>query len=251
MWYRVGSIQGGTPGSASVFWGPPQEYDQGWNPKVALVCNYGSLTVVEVHNGLYALSGRDNSMTMYYHVGVVNQDLQTITWGPAYPYDIGWDPSVAAYGSTVVEVHNNATANPGSMWYHVGQIDSNLTVGWGPPHSYDNGWEPKVAIVASNGNDDLAQLGSAPLVFEVHNGQGNFGPMWYHLGQVDNNFNISWGQPVQYDQGWNPSIAWLWLYSGAFYLGAVEVHNGQDSVGWMWSHGDLWIPPGGFPVTGN
>jgi hypothetical protein len=120
---------------------------------------------------------------MYYHVGVVNQDLQTITWGPAYLYDIGWDPSVAAYGSTIVEVHNNATAKPGSIWYHVGQLDSNLTVGWGPPHSYDNGWEPKVAIVASNGNDDLAQLGSAPLVFEVHNGQGNFGPMWYHLGQ--------------------------------------------------------------------
>jgi hypothetical protein len=252
MWYHVGSIQGDAPGSAFIYWGPAQEYDKGWNPKVALLCYYGQYTVIEVHNGLFG-PGRNNSpMTMYYHVGVINPDLQSITWGPAYAYDIGWDPSVAAYGSTVVEVHNNAGATPGSMWYHVGLLTPNQTIAWGPPLQYDNGWEPKVAIIASNGEDDLAPLGSSPLVFEVHNGQGNFGPIWYHLGQLGNNLNINWGPPLQYDVGWDPSIAWLEMYSGGgFFLGAVEVHDGQAGFGWMWSHGDLWIPPGGFVVTGN
>jgi len=250
MWYHVGSIQGDTPGSAFIAWGPPKEYDQGWNPKVALLCYYSQLTVVEVHNGWFSPGDRDPSMTMYYHVGVINDDLQTITWGAAIPYDIGWDPSVALAGSTVVEVHNNASGTPGSMWYHVGSLNSNSTISWGPPYAYDNGWEPKVAAVVSNGQDDLSQLGSTPLIFEVHNGQGNFGPMWYHLGLVESSSKINWGPPLEYDQGWNPSITWLEMSDEQF-LGAVEVHNGQAGFGPMWSHGDLWIPPGGFPVTGN
>jgi hypothetical protein len=74
--------------------------------------------------------------------------------------------------------------------------------------------------------------------------------MWYHLGKVRNNTSISWAPPVEYDWGWNPSIGWLWLDEFNF-LGAVEVHNGQLGFGTMWSHGDLWIPPGGLPATGN
>ncbi len=249
LWYHVGVLY-----ESSVSWGPPREYDQGSNPKVALVCSSSwpyTQIVVEVHNGLSVL-GQIDPMTMFSRVGVINQEEETINWGPPQPYDIGWDPSVSAYGSTVVEVHNNANATPGSLWYHVGTLNTtNQTVTWGPPYSYDTGWEPKVALVVSSGDDDMSPLGSQPLVLEAHNGQGTFGPMWYHLGHVDNGSQISWAPPVQYDYGWNPSIGWLWLYDGGLYLGAVEVHNGQNGFGRLFSHGDMWIPPGGIPVTGN
>jgi len=254
MWYHLG-----VSGAYGVSWGPPMEYDEGWNPKVAIVCDapLGYL-VIEVHNGMFS-SGEPDPMTMYYHVGVINPsgpdvNSWTITWGPAYSYDVGWDPSVAAVGLTVVEVHNNASATPGSLWYHVGTINSNLTVTWGPPYSYDVGWEPKVALtVIEHGS----QPPSLPLVFEAHNGMpGSFGPMWYHLGQVGQEVpasQINWGPAVEYDEGWNPSIAWLWMFTNSedYYLGGVEVHNGQQGFGTMWSHGDLWVPPGGFTVTGS
>jgi hypothetical protein len=99
-------------------------------------------------------------------------------WGPSYRYDSGWNPNVAQYGSTVVEVHN-ASGAAGPEWYRVGQVQSNNTVAWGPSYNYDSGWNPSVALYGTT-------------VVEVHNGSGAAGKMWYKVGQVQSNNTIAW-----------------------------------------------------------
>jgi hypothetical protein len=134
-------------------------------------------------------------------------------WGPSYRYDSGWNPNVAQYGSTVVEVHNGSGA-AGKMWYKVGQVQSNNTIAWGHSWPYDSGWNPNVALYGTT-------------VVEVHNGSGAAGKMWYKVGQVQSNNTIAWGHSWPYDSGWNPNVA---LYGTT----VVEVHNGSGTPGQMW-----------------
>jgi hypothetical protein len=191
-------------------WGPSHQYDNGWNPSVAR----SSSTVVEVHNG----SGTPG--TMWWKVGQVQSNISnpTIAWGHSWPYDSGWNPNVALYGTTVVEVHNGS-GTAGQMWYKVGQIQSNNTIAWGHSWPYDSGWNPSVALYGTT-------------VVEVHNGSGTAGPMWYKVGQVQSNNTITWGWSYRYDQGWNPSVAVAAV--PGFGLTAVEVHNGSGTPGPMW-----------------
>jgi hypothetical protein len=165
MWYHVGQISG-----SKITWGPAYTYDYGYNPSVA----FAGSTAVEVHNG------QGGAGPLWYHVGTVSGSQ--IQWGPSNNYDWGYNPKVAFYNSecytdppTVVEVHN-ANAYPSDLWYHNGSYLGGTTLNLGPTTQYDWGWNPSVAG-ESNFNG----------VIEVHNGQGAFGPMWYHVG---NNFCV-------------------------------------------------------------
>jgi hypothetical protein len=186
-------------------------------------------------------------------------------WGPSYQYDYGYNPKIANYVQTVVEVHN-AGNGFGPLWYHVGYIDpSSPTITWGPnSYLYDYGWNPSVAYAGSsvvevhnagngvgpmwyrvghitgqytiswgpghqydNGYNPRVTIEGSTVV-EVHNGGNGVGPMWYHVGHITGS-TISWGPSYQYDYGWNPSVA-------PCNINLVEVHNGGDNVGPMWSH---------------
>jgi hypothetical protein len=200
--------------TAQVFngWGPSYQYDQGWNPNVAVSAG---LTVVEVHNG----SG--TAGPMWWKVGQISGN--TIAWGPSYQYDSGWNPNVAVSGSTVVEVHNGSSV-AGEMWYKVGQIQSNNTILWGHSWPYDWGWNPNVAVSGST-------------VVEVHNGGGAAGPLWYHVGQITGS-TIAWGPSYEYaSYGFNPSIginSCLNNNNSSCGINIIEVHNGSGVAGPMW-----------------
>jgi hypothetical protein len=111
MWYHLGTVTGST-----VNWGPSYYYDNGSNPKVGYQEGYQYgfgvvASLIEVHNGA---NGQ-----MWYHVGFLGQS--SITWGPAYQHDDGFNPSVAITpdGLTAIEVLNAPDGN-GNMWYHEG-----------------------------------------------------------------------------------------------------------------------------------
>lgn len=88
---------------------------------------------------------------------------------------------------------------------------------WAPSQEYDTGYNPSVAI-------------SGTTVVEVHNGQNNYGPMWYHVGQQNPSTGaVTWGPSYNYGNGYNPTVA----ISGTT---VVEVHNGQLGYGPMWYH---------------
>jgi hypothetical protein len=59
--------------------------------------------------------------------------------------DDGFAPSVAAWGTTVVEVHQ-ATNAEGPLWYRTGQLGRNGRIHWNGSGSvkYDNGFAPSV-----------------------------------------------------------------------------------------------------------
>jgi hypothetical protein len=222
-------------------WGPAQEYDIGFNPSVAI----SGTTVVEVHNG------QNNYGPMWYHVGQQNPNTGAITWGPSYNYDNGYNPAVAISGTTVVEVHNGQIEN-GPMWYHVGQINGS-TIKWGPSYKYDSGYNPTVALVATCPVTPLSH--GCLIAVEAHNSSATAGNMYYHVGQVGTTTRcgfgswcyhpdvINFGPSNYYDTGWNPSVAAAPCVtnSGASCgMTILEVHNGQAQAGPMWYHVGTW-----------
>jgi hypothetical protein len=101
MWYRVGRW---TKGS-SITWYNTMQYDQGWNPRVAVSGEYA----LEVHNA------GNTQGSLWYHLGYLGTG--NVDMGLSYRYDTGSNPSVAIdreYG-TAVEVHEGDT---GTLWYH-------------------------------------------------------------------------------------------------------------------------------------
>ena len=171
-------------------------------------------TVVEVHNG------QGGAGPLWYRSGHVTG--LAIQWGSSQPYDTGFNPSVAMAGSTVVEVHNGQDG-AGTLWYHLGALTGGQQIQWGPSYPYDSGWNPKVAFCCGWG------------LLEVHNGQAGPGPLWYRQGMLTGfaaGSTIQWSNSLNYDTGYNPSVA-------STYLNAVEVHNGQGGVGPLWYHKGL------------
>jgi hypothetical protein len=101
MWYRVGRW---TKGS-SITWYNSMQYDQGWNPKVAVSGQYA----LEVHSAGNTLG------SLWYHLGYLG--TENVDMGLSHQYNRGSNPSVAIdrqYG-TAVEVHEG---DPGALWYH-------------------------------------------------------------------------------------------------------------------------------------
>jgi hypothetical protein len=161
--------------------------------------------------------------------GQLSPAAAQVTWGSPQPYDNGFKPSVAASGSTAVEVHV-ATAAPGPLWYRTGQIGRvNIWDGSHPFQNPENGFNPSVAV-----------SGSTAVV--MYNTGTDAGPLHYRVGQVTGS-TIAWGNPQAHDSGFKPSVA----MSGSL---VVEVHNATAAAGPLWSRvGRLtgstikWGPP--------
>jgi hypothetical protein len=147
---------------------------------------------------------------------VLAQGQPQFVWASsAFQYDTGALPSVAASGTTVIEVHQaDASGDVGPLYYHTGQIQPNGTVKWASSAlQYDTGALPSVAV-------------SGTSIIEVHqaDASGEVGPLYYHTGQIQPNGTVTWGSSAfQYDTGAQPSVA----LAGSTIL---EVHQGDGGA---------------------
>jgi hypothetical protein len=178
-----------------------------------LTCPFGSPATppldfaIEVHQG-----GQDNGSELWYRIGqgnyydVRNSSSELVWASSAYPYDHGFNPTVAIDGTplgpqnpqplTLIEVHQ-AGVGLSTLWYHYGAYNVGTTsssVTWGPAvNSGFQGYAPTVSVA----------LGLAVLV-----AQGSAGTLWYSLGVVNStDGTIAWTTPTTYTNGYNPTIS--------------------------------------------
>lgn len=166
---------------------------EGFAPSVALL---SPSTVIEEHQ---------EKADLYYRFGTIAHDA--ISWGPPVSGGYGQGPSIAASGTTIVDLH--ATAYDG-LNYRVGAI-SGTQIAWGKSSHYDDGATPHIAFAGAN------------TLVEVHSG-GN-GNLWYHLATVDPasktvDFH---GNAKFLDYGYYPSVA----SNGNGVV--IELHAGSSS----------------------
>ena len=151
----------------------------------------------------------------------------------SFQYDTGAQPSVAASGRNIIEVHQaSAPGQVGALWSHKGQVPSIGTVKWAGASTnlqYDSGALPAVAM-------------SGTTAIEVHQAQaaGNVGPLWYRTGKVSPSGTVKWAvNSFQYDSGAYPSVA----VSGTT---VIEVHQANGTT-----TGPLWYRMGQVQANGS
>jgi hypothetical protein len=181
-----------------------QQYDNGYNPSVAIdiaPCdvNVDNLPVVEVHQAEAGISD------LWYHVGTLmyaGYNFQTITWGPSYLYGFGNHPSVMVYNGQVIEVHEGGS---GTLWYMMGTLGADNTITWGGSTQFDHGYNPSLTYMPVQ-----AAYGGASTVVEVHQATspaaGESSALWYHVASYTSS-KVNWTPAYQYDTGCNPSVA--------------------------------------------
>jgi hypothetical protein len=200
-------------------------YDNGFNPSVAI--GGPGLGVTEVHNATSSASA------LWYRRGtIVGGSAPSVAWQNSQPYDVGFNPSIAAFNEAVVEVHN-AGNGPGPLMYRVGTLNKDgQTIDWmGESRQYDSyGLKPQIAMTYG--------ITVGMVVVEVHNGGTGVGPLWYRTGTLNLDGSITWFDSHQFDSySTNPSVA-------VFASGkVVEVHNDNDVPG-----GPLWYRYGTLGV---
>lgn len=88
LWYKIATIQG-----EDIVWGKTHRYDSGVYPSIAVNGN----TIVEVH-----MNDSDYPDKIWYHIGTINPDTKTITWGSSRFISKGYNPQVSLNGSNVI-----------------------------------------------------------------------------------------------------------------------------------------------------
>jgi hypothetical protein len=137
-------------------------------------------------------------------------------WG--YRRDGGQNPSVAinAHGQ-VVEVHDSG----GGLWFWSGQIQGNGRVSWQRHGKFDTG---TTAAVALNDNGMIVEVHKAENVID--------NSLWYSVGRLAGNGDITWGAAHKYDTGVLPTIQFV--DSAGTTL--REIHRSQaNSQNWDWN----------------
>ncbi|MET8160178.1 hypothetical protein ABZT47_27775 [Sphaerisporangium sp. NPDC005289] len=133
-----------------------------------------------------------------------------------YRRDLGANPAVALNANgQVVEVHDSGA---GVLWYWTGRYD-NGRVNWLRHGRYDTGQTPAVAL---NDNGDLV---------EVHQSQSAT-TLWYRVGRLDADGEITWSASHQYDNGVLPTVA----FTSPAGTQLREIHRSQNnSQNWTWN----------------
>jgi hypothetical protein len=188
-------------------------YGVGEHPSVAVTGN----RAIEVHQRLLPPCPPDACVHELWYSTATATGYPTptwSTWSSGSHYDNGVNPSIAASGDQIVEVHQGASG-VGTLWYHTGHVSAEGVVTWNNSHSYDNGVNPRIALFDGQ-------------VVEVHQATTDVGALWYRTGIVTNDGYIAWsGYSQQYDNGLNPSVT----MNGT---SVIEVHQGQSGVGPLW-----------------
>jgi hypothetical protein len=223
LWSHVAVT--GSPIPATLTWTKGDQYDKGYNPKVAIdpFPIYGPIaninTVVEVHQAGEGISD------LWYHVGslAVYADGKTyLTWGPSYQFDYGYVPSVGVCAGVAVEVHEG---DSGSLWYSIGKVDGNK-VNWSASTQYDSGRNPSVSM--------CADMNPAPpdYLVEVHQGgvpaTGKSTSLWYHISEYTDSA-VTWLPAVKYSTGCYPTVTSTQTLS-AYGTLIAETHAGACGV---------------------
>ncbi|HUB82090.1 MAG TPA: hypothetical protein VMB03_25010 [Bryobacteraceae bacterium] len=221
LWYRTGFTQG-----AITTWANAGNYDEGYNPTVALDRGFvamTSTTVVEVHQ-----AGVDMS-ELWYHVGTLNfsASTATVTWGPSYKTNFtGYAPTVAISHGVVVLVAQGTAPN---MFYSIGAVNtSNNTIAWGAQTNYDTGYNPSITVQQCLWGTISCNF----MVVEAHQGKNNAtGSLYYRTGAMfypssgGAPTSISWApnSSTEYATGCYPSVSVMTNNGGTYPI--VESHS--------------------------
>jgi hypothetical protein len=234
----------------------------GHAPSLSMFPAYAGYTAIyktiflEVHQGT-----QDNGAQLWYTLGTcaLNADAECVsgqTWLASQEYDAGFNPSAsidvltALNGgkntATVIEIHQSGQYSSG-LWYHLGTLNystSGQSVVWGPAIPVTNptgtavsGFAPSISVAAG---------------YVVTAYQAGGGTLAYVFGKISGN-TVKWQNPVNYDTGYNPSIAMLGPGLGTE-ANVVEAHQGDPSTGPLYYRLGTWdsqTSPTGVTWTPN
>jgi len=227
LWYRLGSFEGNSDLCGMSWAATPQQYDQGYNPSIAvdhngpnsgLIAYFNGLntkgTVVEVHQ-----AGDDVVSPLWYHVGTLSgvpdvhngYGIPSLTLGPATEINFGLNqgnhPTVSIADNLAILV---AEGPSGALWYSIGVVNpATSTIAWSAPEVYDSGYAPSISVYGSG------VRGSGWTVVEVHQQDHGTGPLLYRTGILSDTLSgappasITWtaNSNVSYSIGCYPSVA--------------------------------------------
>jgi hypothetical protein len=145
------------------------------------------------------------------------------------PYDNGANPTVSidAYATNYnaipfVEVHQQ-TEGYSQLYYHVGYFNANYFYGngelftWGPAYKVPNAEGTLPSVIVADGEVILVL-------------QGNSGRLWYDVGKISGN-TVAWQGSVNYDTGYNPSIALNPTTTEPYFNPSTIVETHQSEAG--------------------
>ncbi len=194
----------------AVDWSAPVEYDTGIDPAVAARSGF----VVEVHRTDSSDSNplhHPGSNQLYYHVGKLDGDRRTVTWGPSHSLDTAGNwPAVAltAEGYVVITWSTSTASDNSQLAYRVGTVDlrgdvnQSINFRTGASTVYDTGFCNSISV---NRRGVIAEAHEA--------GNGHHG-IFYRLAHLKNplqgDFSIVWDtgdHGVKYNDGVHPRIS--------------------------------------------
>jgi hypothetical protein len=213
----------------TVDWNSSTQYDSGYKPSVSIdpfpldhLPGF-TATVVEVHQACPSLNcgSGTGASALWYHVGTLSMSstgTPSLSWGPAYKFDAGVNPSVSVCNGLAVEVHQG---DPGTLWYSMGTVSGN-TISWGSSVKYDSGYMPSVSLCGGG------EFGIPYYLVEVHQATspatGDNTALWYHVSQYTPS-SVTWRPATKYATGCSPTASIF--NSGSTSTGMVaETHTG-------------------------
>lgn len=185
LWYYVGTIDT----SGAITWGEAERPDwYGRNCRVA-INNEG--TVVEMHQSL-------THRRIYSRVGVVEEGK--ISWGECQGVEDGTNPAVALLDDgTVICVYLTSSLGSYSTYSRVGFVNvESKAIEWEDPTCYGSG--RNLALAANRSG----------VVIEMHQKAWRMKTLQYRVGKLNHSHGqkqITWGEEIDCDGGWDPSVA--------------------------------------------
>jgi len=185
-------------------WAKPSKFDTGQNSAIAI---HSSGLIVEVH--------ATESIThngLYYHIGQLNSDTGTISWGPSRLFiSAGAWPAVAITreGYVIITWSDGFYKCCSDLKYLVGTVD----LDGGTSQRIDFKTASKGTTFDSGFHNSISVNGIGVIAEAHESGSGGKG-IYYRLGHLTNpaggDFSISWDtgtKGLKYDDGINPNIS--------------------------------------------
>lgn len=233
LWFQ---LTGNNSRSTGINWMASTQYDNGYNPTVAIDLNSSSTTtatVVEVHQAAVGQSA------LWYHVGTLTlgpSPSMSTNWGTAFEINAGlnqgYAPTVSIANNIAVLV---AQGTGGALWYAIGVVDTTTsTIAWTDPIPYSTtGYNPTVSVYG-----DGPSYTGARVVVEAHQAANGTGQLTYRTGVLKNGAygsaptSITWtpDSDTPYSTGCYPSVALAFYGYTPSYLSLLETHEAACST---------------------
>jgi hypothetical protein len=192
------------PNLPTLNWTEIAKYDTGSYPALAM---HATGLIVELHT-TESLSHSG----LYYHIGKLDRDKGTVTWGSSYLFiSAGSWPAVAITkeGYVIITFSDGFYNSSSNLKYLVGTVDPN-----GDTSQTINFKTNKSGTKFDTGFHDSVSVNGLGVIAEAHqSGQGGDG-IFYRLGHLTNpsagDFSITWDSGTgghRYDKGVDPKIS--------------------------------------------